>query len=180
MSPGSFCVQNTLPGMGRQVFRAKTATGVSKVLPMPIIRADCPGDRAALAALRATWAAEQEPQPQDSHGFEAIYGDWMDANPRKFFVAEEDGELVGMLNLLVFERMPKPGKPLSCWVYLGNVYVLPDFRKAGIGAQLVQAAIGFSRSIRAARMVLSPSPASRSFYARLGFQPAEELNILRL
>jgi len=76
--------------------------------------------------------------------------------------------------------VPKPGKEPSCWVYLGNVYVLPDFRNAGIGGRLVQAAIGFSQEIKAARMVLSPSPASRAFYARLGFQPAEELSILRL
>lgn len=179
MPPGSFCVQNTLPGMGRQVFRPRIIAGISKVLPMPIIRDEWPGDRPALAALRATWAAEQEPEPQDGHGFEEIYGDWMDANPRKFFVAEVDGRLVGMLNLLVFERMPKPGKPPSCWVYLGNVYVLPDFRNAGIGAQLVQAAVEFSRGLNAGRMVLSPSPASRNFYARLGFQPAEELSVLR-
>lgn len=65
------------------------------------------------------------------------------------------------------------------WVYLGNVYVLPAFRNAGIGAQLVQEAIAFSRGIRAKRMVLSPSPASLTFYARLGFQPAAELSVLR-
>ncbi|NUU30061.1 GNAT family N-acetyltransferase [Arthrobacter sp. C9C5] len=146
---------------------------------MLIIRDECPEDRAGLAALRATWAAEQEPEPQDDPDFEDIYGGWMDANPRKFFVAEEDGELVGMLNLLIFERMPKPGKPPSRWVYLGNVYVLPDFRNAGIGAQLVQTAVEFSQGINAARMVLSPSPASRTFYARLGFQPADELSVLR-
>ena len=77
------------------------------------------------------------------------------------------------------ERMPIPGKEPSRWVYLGKVYVLPDFRNSGIGAQLVETAIEFSQGIKAARMVLSPSPASRNFYARLGFQPAAELNILR-
>ena len=146
---------------------------------MLIVREECQNDRAALAALRATWAAEQEPEQQDDPEFEDAYSDWMEANPRKFFVAEVDGELVGMLNLLVFERMPKPGKAPSRWVYLGNVYVLPDFRNAGIGARLVQAAIEFSQGTNAARMVLSPSPASRNFYARLGFQPAEELRVLR-
>lgn len=146
---------------------------------MLIIRDQTTEDRAALAALRAVWAAEQEPGLDDDPDFEAVYSGWLDANPRKFFVAEADGVPVGMLNLLVFERMPKPGKEPSRWVYLGNVYVLPEFRNAGIGAQLVQKAIAFSRGIKAARMVLSPSPASRTFYARLGFEPAEELNVLR-
>lgn len=146
---------------------------------MLIVREECADDRAALAALRATWAAEQEPGLPDDADFEDTYSGWMDANPRKFFVAEEDGKLVGMLNLLIFERMPKPGKDPSRWVYLGNVYVLPEFRNAGIGGRLVREAIGFSQGIQAARMVLSPSPASRNFYARLGFQPAKELSILR-
>ena len=146
---------------------------------MLIIRDETTEDRAALAALRAVWAAEQEPGLDDDPDFEAVYSGWLDANPRKFFVAEVDGVPVGMLNLLVFERMPKPGKEPSRWVYLGNVYVLPEFRNAGIGAQLVQKAIAFSRGIKAGRMVLSPSPASRTFYARLGFEPAEELNVLR-
>jgi predicted N-acetyltransferase YhbS len=146
---------------------------------MLIVRDETAGDRAALAALRAMWAAEQEPGLDDDSDFEDAYSAWMEANPRKFFVAEEGGQLVGMLNLLVFERMPKPGKKPSHWVYLGNVYVLPHCRNAGIGARLVEAAIEFSRDITAARMVLSPSPASRNFYARLGFQPAEELSVLR-
>lgn len=103
----------------------------------------------------------------------------MDANPRKFFVAERDGQLVGMLNLMIFERMPKPGKEPSRWVYLGNAYVLPEYRNAGIGSRLVQASVEFSQSINAARMVLSPSAESRGFYARLGFQAAEELNVRR-
>lgn len=146
---------------------------------MQIVREECTDDRAALADLRATWAAEQEPGLPDDPDFEDPYSGWMDANPRRFFVAEEDGKLVGMLNLLNFERMPKPGKAPSRWVYLGNVYVLPGFRNAGIGSRLVHGGIGFSQGINAARMVPSPSPASRNFYARLGFQPAEELSILR-
>ena len=146
---------------------------------MLTVRRETIEDRAAVAALRATWAAEQEPGLPDDPDFEDVYSGWVDANPRKFFVAEVDGELVGMLNLLVFGRMPKPGKAPSRWVYLGNAYVLPPCRNAGIGARLVAAAIEFSQGINAARMVLSPSPASRDIYARLGVQPAEELRVLQ-
>ncbi|MET3922682.1 GNAT family N-acetyltransferase [Arthrobacter sp. UYEF20] len=146
---------------------------------MLIVREGCTADAPGLARLRATWAAEQEPACKEDPDFEDNYREWMDANPRKFFVAEREGELIGMLNLMIFERMPKPGKESSRWVYLGNAYVLPEFRNTGIGGRLVQASIQFSQSIKAARMVLSPSAESRGFYARLGFQAAEELNIRR-
>lgn len=147
---------------------------------MTTIRESRPGDMPGLAALRATWAAEQDPALKEDPGFDAAFMDWMEANPRKFFVADHDGELVGMLNLMIFERMPKPGTETSCWVYLGNAYVLPNFRNAGIGGRLVETSIRFSQSIKAVRIVLSPSAESRDFYARLGFRSASELNILRL
>jgi GNAT superfamily N-acetyltransferase len=145
---------------------------------MTTVRESRPSDAPGLAALRATWAAEQRPAHEDDPAFDTVFADWMDANPRKFFVAENDGGLVGMLNLMIFERMPKPGKAASRWVYLGNVYVLPEFRNAGIGGRLVEASIQFSQSVNAVRMVLSPSAESREFYARLGFRSAGELNIL--
>jgi GNAT superfamily N-acetyltransferase len=144
---------------------------------MITIREGGPDDAAGLATLRASWAFEQEPALKEDPDFKDTYRDWMNANPPKFFLAHHDGELIGMLNLTIFERMPEPGKASSRWVYLGNAYVLPAFRNAGIGGRLVEASIQFSQSIKAARMVLSPSAESRDFYARLGFQPAAELNI---
>ena len=146
---------------------------------MFIIREGRPDDVPGLAALRATWTAEQDATPMDDPAFDAIFTEWMNASPRKFFVADCGGELVGMLNLVIFERMPKPGTESSRWVYLGNAYVLPEFRNEGIGGRLVEASIQFAQDIKAVRMVLSPSDASRGFYARLGFEPAAELNILR-
>jgi len=146
---------------------------------MLIIREGHSRDAPCLAALRATWAAEQEPAREEDPAFGTAFADWMEANPRKFFVADNDGELVGMLNLMIFERMPKPGGESSRWVYLGNAYVLPEFRNTGIGGRLVEASIHFAERIQAVRMVLSPSPESRDFYSRLGFQPAGDLNILR-
>lgn len=123
---------------------------------MFIIREGRPDDVPGLATLRATWAAEQDPAPMDDPTFDAVFMEWMNASPRKFFVADYGGELVGMLNLMIFERMPKPGTESSRWVYLGNAYVLPEFRNAGIGGRLVEASIQFAQGIKAVRMVLSP------------------------
>ena len=115
-------------------------------------------------------------RPEPPVDFEGAFGIWLTANPRTFFVAEADagGDLIGMLNLSVFVRMPKPDRAASVWTYLANAYVLPAHRNAGVGAALVEAAVGYSRRLDAARIVASPSPASRAFYARNGFEPAEE------
>jgi predicted N-acetyltransferase YhbS len=145
---------------------------------MLIVREGTADDNPRLARLRTIWAAEQEPSEIEDPDFERVFLEWAKANPRQVLVAEQDGELIGMLNVMVFRRMPKPGKAASCWVYFGNVYVLPQHRNAGVGGQLVQAAIDLSESMGAARIVLSPSSESRRLYERLGFRPAKELSLL--
>lgn len=105
---------------------------------------------------------------------------WHSANPRVTFLAETDGNPVGMVNLMIFNGMPKPGAPSSCWVYLGNAFVLEGHRNAGIGALMMEAAIEYAQDIHAARVVVSPSARSVPFYERLGFGPATQLLVRNL
>lgn len=146
---------------------------------MLIIRCANTADTACLIRLRAAWVAEQIGAWIEDPDFESDYRAWQENNARTMFVAELDGTLIGMLNLMVFERMPKPGRKSTCWVYLGNAFVAAEYRNRGVGGQLLEAAVQFSQSIRAARIVLSPSDESQTFYARHGFAPAEELLVRR-
>lgn len=136
-------------------------------------------DTPSLIRLRAAWVAEQSGEPTEDPDFENAYRTWQAKNARTMFVADLDGTLIGMLNLMVFERMPKPSKKSTCWVYLGNAFVVEDHRNGGVGSMLLDAAIHFSQNIKAGRIVLSPSEDSRTFYARHGFEPAEELLVKR-
>lgn len=146
---------------------------------MLTVRQSRPIDMPSLIKLRTLWVEEQTSEPIEDPNFEHHYRSWEANNPRTMFVAELDGALVGMLNLMVFERMPKPGKKSTCWIYLGNVFVTAEHRNMGVGGQLMGAAIQYSQDIRAARIVLSPSDESQTFYARHGFEPAEELLVKR-
>jgi GNAT superfamily N-acetyltransferase len=93
------------------------------------------------------------------------------------WLAEVDGVAVGMMNLAVFERMPRPGRPVSRWGYLANAFVLPEYRNQGIGKRLIMALLDHAASNDFARVVLSPSEKSISFYQRAGFGPADELMV---
>jgi GNAT superfamily N-acetyltransferase len=83
--------------------------------------------------------------------------------------------LAGMMNLAVFERMPRPGRPDSCWGYLANAFVLAADRDQGIGRQLLDAVLSHARQHDFARVVLSPSQRPVPFYQRAGFGPAGAL-----
>ncbi|GHH61504.1 GNAT family N-acetyltransferase [Lentzea cavernae] len=134
-------------------------------------------DSTTLATLRRAWSEEQTGHPLEDDLFEDDFAQWYaaEASRRVTFVAELDGEAIGMMNLALFERMPKPGRPPSRWAYLGNAFVLAAHRNRGIGTTLLNATIAHARDQHCARIVLSPSERSVAFYQRAGFGPATML-----
>jgi GNAT superfamily N-acetyltransferase len=134
-------------------------------------------DAARIAALRRAWVEEESGHPVDDDGFEDRFAEWYaeEAARRVVFLAELGQEPVGMVNLVTFTRMPKPGRAPSLWYYLGNAFVVAGHRDRGIGTALLETAIGYAREQGAARIVLAPSDRSRPFYRRAGFGPATML-----
>ena len=126
-----------------------------------------------LAWLRAEW--REVPLTPD---FAAEFRAWFSREQasRWWWLASADDEpAVGMINMKLFERMPSPERRASCWGYVGNLFVLPEYRGRGVGGQLIQAVVDKARDEGLARVVLSPSEKSVSFYRRYGFREADEL-----
>ena len=89
----------------------------------------------------ATWTAEDHGDVADE-GFEARFLDWYERESahRICWLAELSGQPVGMMNLALFERMPRPGRDSGTWGYLANAFVLAPHRDQGIGARLLDRA----------------------------------------
>lgn len=109
-------------------------------------------------------------------GYDEAYERWWqrEYGLRVSWVAEVDGQPVGMLNMCVFSRMPAPERLHSQWGYLANLFVLAEHRNEGIGAQLLAACLASAREQRFVRVVLSPSERSVPFYRRAGFKSAAD------
>lgn len=137
-------------------------------------------DLAAISQLRREWTHEWFGGPGDPD-YDERFAEWFarESSRRIMWVAEADGRLVGMMNLTIFDRMPRPGRAPSRWGYLGNAFVLAAYRSQGIGGQLMDAVLGYAGENALARVVLSPSERSIPFYERAGFGPAEELLVWR-
>jgi GNAT superfamily N-acetyltransferase len=139
-------------------------------------------DALAVAALRRAWTEENHGGAIDDDGFDAVFAAWFERehDQRVTWLAEVDGRAVGMLNLLVFTRMPRPrsteapGNP-DAWGYVANVYVAPGQRDTGTGRRLLDAATAYADAHGFARLVLSPSERSVPFYERAGFTTATSL-----
>jgi GNAT superfamily N-acetyltransferase len=146
------------------------------------VRLMAAADVAAVAGLRRAWTEEQVGRPIQDDAFDAALAEWVqrEADQRMTWVAIADMTVVGMLNMLVVTRMPRPrddgvrGPPRQ-WGYVANVFVLATHRNRGLGAALMAVATRFADESEFARLVLSPSERSRRFYERAGFRPATDL-----
>ena len=139
-------------------------------MPTPVIRIADGADGPAIAALRQAWTAEEHGDVADP-GFEARFLDWYERESvrRVCWLGELAGEPVGMMNLALFERMPRPGLDAGTWGYLANAFVLAPYRDQGIGAQLLAALLAHADDYGYIRVVLRPSERAIPFYQRAGF-----------
>lgn len=143
------------------------------------VRLATQADVPALAALRRAWV-EEDAGPVEDPGYEQAFADWYAAEGDRritwlAFTGHGERAPVGMLNLFEYRRMPRPGRAVSRWGYISNVFVLAAYRNRGLGRELVDAALALARERHYARVVLSPSEPARPLYARAGFGPADEL-----
>jgi GNAT superfamily N-acetyltransferase len=137
-------------------------------------------DRAAVASLRRAWTEEQAGAPVEDDAFTARFEEWLEReqHQRVTWLGHVGGAPVGMLNLLVFTRMPRPGQQRnSRWGYLANFFVRPEHRNGGLGSRMLAACTAYADDHGFVRVVLSPSERSVPFYARGGFEPATSLMV---
>ena len=141
-----------------------------------VIRRAEHADLAAIVRLRREWTQEQEGDRGDPT-FDDRFAAWFarESSHRITWLAQADGRPVGMMNLAIFERMPRPGRAPSRWGYLGNAFVLAAYRNQGIGRQLISAVLVYADDNGFARVVLSPTERSIPFYESAGFGPANAL-----
>jgi GNAT superfamily N-acetyltransferase len=72
--------------------------------------------------------------------------------------------------------VPQAGPaPLGQWGYIANNFVIADYRNAGIGSRLLEAAVAYADEHDFARIVLTPTEESIPYYSRAGFVPATAL-----
>jgi GNAT superfamily N-acetyltransferase len=151
-----------------------------------LVRRASADDVPAIAALRRAWTEEQAGAPIEDDDFEAELAEWFAREQHQCvtWLADVGQRPVGMLNLMVFTRMPKPrsaafGGAARQWGYVANVYVDPEHRNRGIGRALLDEAVAHADARGFARLLLSPSERSVPLYQRAGFAPATSLMVRR-
>jgi GNAT superfamily N-acetyltransferase len=134
-------------------------------------------DASAIRDLRHAWTEEDAGAPIVDDGFAAAFDAWWqdERARRRYWVAEVDGAVVGMVSVVTMTRMPRPNAHTPPWGYVHNLVVLPSHRGAGIGAELMAAAADACRADGYEHLLLHPRPRAVPFYERLGYRPPSDL-----
>ena len=157
------------------------------------VRSATPDDAAMLAKLRFDLRASLHELREDETAFVERCTRWMSERlsegdrwrcwiaEREREIAGSEGEIVGSEREMVgavwvqlIEKIPNPIAAPECYVYLTNFFVQPEHRGAGVGSQLLDAALSWSRSNNAELVLLWPTERSKTLYARHGFVPADD------
>ena len=92
------------------------------------------------------------------------------------WVAWADDRLFGAVWLHTISWVPVPGTRAGAIGYLTNVYVSPELRNAGLGAEMLDRMKAWCAEEGFSLVIVWPTERSRPFYRRGGFdRPGEPL-----
>ncbi|QBD77696.1 GNAT family N-acetyltransferase [Ktedonosporobacter rubrisoli] len=87
------------------------------------------------------------------------------------WVAEVQGEIVATSGLVFFQRPPSEDNPNGLEAYILNMYTVPQWRRMGIAAQLLERLIERAKQTNAQRIWLRATPDGKPLYEKRGFVP---------
>ncbi len=146
---------------------------------MSEIRRAGPSDAQAMAAMRYDFRTELAPPAEPEQEFIARARAWFEdrlaSGEWTGWIAGEEEQRVGLVLVRLVEKVPNPVVEPEALGYVSSLYVRPQWRGRGIGARLLQAAVGFCQDNGVESVVLWPSPRSVPLYERHGFRHQAEV-----
>lgn len=86
------------------------------------------------------------------------------------WVADEAGSVVAASGLTIVDRPPYPGNESGLDGYVTNMYTLPEYRRRGLGTQLLLEVIAGARRLGIQRLYLEASREGQPLYEQFGFR----------
>jgi GNAT superfamily N-acetyltransferase len=136
--------------------------------------------RSATAADAATIARFQQDMhrergaPEEPRFVDRFSEFWL-ASPerRPAWLAERDGNVTGVLVLVVIDMLPCPGQVPESWAHVSLVFVTHDARNTGVGRLLLGEMLSWAAANRVSRVQLNTNnPNAARLYRKVGFAPA--------
>lgn len=138
------------------------------------IRDAVPSDAAAVAAILAAGSLRSAEDPTDIDAYRAALEDIASGGPSRVLVAEVEGRVVGVCQLILFRHLQEKG---GLCAEIESMHVENGMRSRGVGSVLLGAAVETARAAGCYRIQLTSNKArtdAHRFYARHGFEASHE------
>jgi GNAT superfamily N-acetyltransferase len=146
-----------------------------------------PDDVDVLVDYRLKFLADYagaERAPDEERVAKKLRAYFREAVPRGDFVAwlaERDGEVVATSGMVVWQIPPNNSVPTGRQGYVLNMYTVPEARRRGICAALLEKMIEEARALGLSRVHLHATREGEAIYRRRGFvEPGDAELLLRL
>lgn len=96
------------------------------------------------------------------------------------WMAEEPGECIGLVSMLLLDMAPHPEDPRSLEGYVINMYVVPGRRRRGVAGRLMAACLAGGRELSVRKLMLYSTDDGVQLYTGRGFEPHPRFMDLRL
>jgi len=138
-----------------------------------------------LSRLRWELYAEQDGPPAETpdayrERFARFAESALTSDEWRSWVARDGDRLVAAMWVRTVSRVPVPGKRAGPIGYLTNVYVAPEHRNAGLGAEMLDRVKAWCAEAGCSLVIVWPTERSRSFYRRGGLGRPDEPLVLEL
>ncbi|MFH5183827.1 GNAT family N-acetyltransferase [Paenibacillus sp. TAB 01] len=90
------------------------------------------------------------------------------------WVVDLDGLILSHIYLELIQKVPRPGRTTHPFIYMTNVYTLPEHRGQGLGSKLLKEIEAWSREKEYEFIIVWPSDWSTEFYERNGYKLCKE------
>lgn len=147
-------------------------------MPKATIRLAVLDDIAELVEMRCEFTFEDLERGETRSGYEAdcraFLEDAITTGRWEIWVAEAGGQIVSHAFVALIDKVPRPIRESARIAYLTNVYTRPDFRRQGIGGEIIRRAQAAAREGDVELIIVWPSDESVDFYERQGFKKPDE------
>jgi GNAT superfamily N-acetyltransferase len=132
-------------------------------------------DVGQLAELICRFA--EEPAGTERTFAQDLTGWWNDHHDSHtpFLALLPSGSAVGMAWLALTARVPRPGGASRLSGDIQSVYVVPEHRRAGVGAALVRAVLQHAEALAVEHVTVHSNEQAGSLYERVGFSTSQDL-----
>lgn len=147
---------------------------------MVAIRPGGPGDLDQLSLLRSRMFATfcETDAPALAEADREFFLPALSRGEAAFWLAEtSEGQAVACGAVSLYRLPPKPFSLGVVYAYLSSMWTEPEFRRQGLGRQILERAVVFARHQGASYLTLHSTDAGRTLYTGFGFGPTPELRL---